>query len=153
MKKFITAALAAMMMTTPVLAAQVEVNGKKIDAEAVIVDSRTLVPVRGVFEELGYTVSYDADTKTATLTKGGSVVAMTMGDAYFTVNGEQITPEVPQQIINSRFMLPLRAVSEAVGANVEWDSETKTAVITTGLKVVEIQNFSENTPINEITLD
>jgi hypothetical protein len=76
-----------------------------------------------------------------------------MGDTYFTVDGKEITPEVPQQIIDSRFMLPLRAVSEAIGANVEWDSETKTAVITTGLKIVEVQDFSENTPINEITLD
>jgi opacity protein-like surface antigen len=153
MKRFIAAAVAAVMMTTPVLAAQVEVNGKKIDAEAVIVDSRTLVPVRGVFEELGYTVDYNADTKTATLTKNDTVVAMTMGDTYFTVDGKQITPEVPQQIIDSRFMLPLRAVSEAIGANVEWDSETKTAVISTGLRVVEVQDFSNNTPINEITLD
>ncbi len=155
MKKFLAAALAAVMMTTPALAAQVQVNGNVIDAQAVIVEGRTLVPVRGVFEQLGYTVEYDNVTKTATLTRGSSVVSMTMGNTYFTVNGKQITPEVPQQIIDSRFMLPLRAVSEAIGAKVDWDAETKTAIIEykTGLTVVEIQDFSSDAPINEITID
>ncbi len=155
MKKFLAAAIAAVMMATPALAAQVQVNGNIIDAQAVIVEGRTLVPVRGVFEQLGYTVDYDANTKTATLTRGSSVVSMTMGNIYFTVNGNQVTPEVPQQIIDSRFMLPLRAVGEAIGAKVDWDAETKTAIIEykTGLTVVEIQDFSSDTPINEIVLD
>jgi hypothetical protein len=153
MKRFLLTAAATLLITTPVLAAQVEVNGTAIDAEAVIVDGRTLVPVRGVFEELGYTVDYAADTKTATLTKGNTVVSMTMGNDYFTVNDEVVTPEVPQQIIDSRFMLPLRAVSEAIGARVEWDSETKTASISTGLKVVEVQDFSTDAPVNNIVID
>lgn len=155
MKKFLAAAIVAVMMTTPALAAQVQVNGSLIDAQAVIIDGHTLVPVRGVFEQLGYTVDYDANTKTATLTRGSSVVSMTLGNTYFTVNDKQVTPEIPQQIIDSRFMLPLRAVSEAIGATVDWDAETKTAIIEykTGLKVVEVQDFSSDTPINEIVLE
>jgi hypothetical protein len=156
MTRFITVALAALMMSAPVYAAQVEVNGKAIASEAVIVDNRTLVPVRGVFEELGYDVSYDATTKTATLKKdGGSEVVMTLGNTYFTVDGKQITPEVPQQIIDSRFMLPLRAVGEAIGANVDWDSTTKTAKITKskGLKVVDVQSFGDTAGVNQIKVD
>lgn len=155
MKKFIIAAVAVMMMATPAFAAQVEVNGKAIAAEAVIVEGRTLVPVRGVFEELGYTVNYDNATKTATLTKGSKVVEMTAGNTYFTVDGKQITPDVPPQIINSRYMLPLRAVSEGIGAQVEWDAATKTAKVNLkqGLTVVEIQDFSDSDAVNEIVID
>ncbi len=158
MKKFIAVVLSALVMSTPVLAADaqanVQVNGQVIDAHAVIVDSRTLVPVRGVFEQLGYNVSYDADTKTATLERGTSVVKMTAGDTYFTVGDKQITPEVPQQIIDSRFMLPLRAVSEAIGADVSWNADTKTAVIefSTGLKIADVQTFTSDA-VNEITFD
>lgn len=154
MKKFIIAAAAVIMMATPTFAAQVEVNGKAIAAEAVIVEGRTLVPVRGVFEELGYTVGYDNTTKTATLTKGNSVVEMTVGNTYFTVDGKQVTPDVPPQIINSSYMLPLRAVSEGIGATVDWDQATKTAKVNmnTGLKIVEFQEFVEKDAINEIEL-
>ena len=156
MKRFFAAFIAVIMMSVTVSAAQVKVNDKPIDAEAVIVEGRTLVPVRGVFEELGYTVEYDADTKTAVLTKGSSSVVMTAGEASFTANGESITPEVPQQIINSRFMLPLRAVGEALGAEVDWDAQTKTASVKakTGLKIGGTQTFPvEEAPVNEIELD
>ena len=155
MKKIATALIAAVLMSTPVLAAQVEVNGNIIDAQAVIVEDRTLVPVRGIFEELGYTVDYDNVTKTATLTRGSSVVSMTAGNMYFTADGQEITPEVPQQIIEGSFMLPLRAVGEAIGADVDWDADTKTAIVNfnTGLKIVPVQNFGDDEPVNEINID
>lgn len=144
MKKTILTMAAMLAMTSAVFAADgvnVQVNGKLIDTQGTIVESRTLVPVRGVFEELGYTVNYDADTKTATLVRGSSKVEMQNGRETFTVNGEEVTPEVPQQIINDRFMLPLRAVGEAIGAEVNWDGDTKTASINKkrGLTVVETQ--------------
>ncbi len=148
MKKAISLLAAAMLMTTAVCAADgvtVEVNGTVVDTQGVIVDSRTLVPVRGVFEELGYTVEWDAETKTATLTKGSNTVSMTSGNTYFTYNGTQVTPDVPQQIIDGRFMLPLRAVGETLNAQVEWDAETKTASIKAsgGLKIGGVLNLDE----------
>ena len=127
-----------------VFAGDVSVNGNIIDAQTVIVDSRTLVPVRGVFEELGYTVEWDGETKTASLT-GEKTVIIKSGETTFTVDGATVTPEVPQQIIEGRFMLPLRAVGEAIGAEVDWEAETKTVIITTqrqgGLKVVDVQEL------------
>ena len=145
MKKIFCAAVAAVVTVCSGVCVfadgiGVEVNGNTIDAQGVIVESRTLVPVRGVFEELGYTVEWDADTKTATLS-GEKTVVIQSGSSVFTVDGNEVTPEVPQQIIDGRFMLPLRAVGEAVGAEVEWNGDTKTVVITkgerehTGLKV------------------
>lgn len=145
MKKFIITAIAALMMTMPAMAADdgvtVIANGNTVDDKGIIVDGRTLVPVRGVFEEFGFEVEYDASTKTATLTDENTVVIMTNGKENFEINGKVITPDVPQQIIDGRFMLPLRAVGEAIGAEVGWDSDTKTASLTTN-----DADTSNNTP-------
>lgn len=143
MKKFLYLMTATLLMTANVLASgevNVTVNGIPVDMDGVIADGRTMVPVRGVFEKIGYSVDWNSDTKTATLTKGSNTVEMTDGNTYFTCNGTQITPDIPQQIIDGRFMLPLRAVGEAINADVDWDNETKTAAITlnTGLKIGDI---------------
>lgn len=135
MKKLICTVLSGLLMTSSIFAAggvNVIVNNSAIDTEGTIVEGRTLVPVRGVFEQLGYNIEWDANTKTATITNGSNTVEMTQGNSYFTLNDEEITPDVPQQIIDGRFMLPLRAVGEAIGANINWDSATKTAYIQTG---------------------
>lgn len=157
MKKFLSIMTATLLMTTSIFAAgdtesitseskpgvNVTVNGIPVDMEGVIVEGRTMVPVRGVFENIGYTVNWNAETKTATLTKGSTTVEMTNGNTYFIYNGIQITPDVPQQIIDGRFMLPLRAVGEALNATVDWNAETKTASITvsSGLKIGNILNL------------
>lgn len=146
MKKFLSVIAATLLITTTALASSevnVTVNGIPVDMGGIIVDGRTMVPVRGVFEKIGYNVSWNSDTKTATLTRGTNTVEMTNGNTYFTYNGTQITPDVPQQIIDGRFMLPLRAVGEALNAKVDWDNETKTAAITlnTGLKIGNVLNL------------
>lgn len=146
MKKFLSVITAALLLTTTALASaevNVTVNGMPVDMNGIIVDGRTMVPVRGVFEKIGYSVDWNSDTKTATLTKGSNTIEMTNGNTYFTYNGTSITPDVPQQIIDGRFMLPLRAVGEAINAKVDWDNKTKTAAITlnTGLKIGDILNL------------
>lgn len=134
MKKLILSAIAVLIMSVPVMA-QGEVtvysNGNAVDTKGTIVDGRTLVPVRGVFEHMGYAVEWDGKTKTATLTNTdkNNVVTLTNGKTTFSVNDSEITPDVPQQIIDGHFMLPLRAVGEALSADVDWNGETKTAYI------------------------
>ena len=68
MKKLLALGIAILTMTTSVFAGtdvNVKVNDKEIEAKGVIVDGRTLVPVRGIFEELGYFVVYNAETRGA----------------------------------------------------------------------------------------
>ena len=79
MKKMLCAAMAAAMVmgTCASVFADgigVSVNDNLIEAQGVIVESRTLVPVRGVFEELGYSVDWDAETKTVIITTDGAEV-------------------------------------------------------------------------------
>lgn len=148
MKKFFAVFAAALMLTTAVFAdvteVNVVVNDNAIETKGIIVDSTTLVPVRGVFEELGFEVTYYAETKTAVLENSKYTVSMTDGESVIYVNDEEITPPVAQQIYEGHFMLPLRTVAEAIGADVDWDAETKTAAVTKsmGLKIGGVQTLS-----------
>ncbi|MBR6401256.1 MAG: peptidylprolyl isomerase [Firmicutes bacterium] len=138
MKKAILTVLFAMAMSCAANAAataNITVNGSPIDSDAVIVDGRTLVPVRGVFEKLGFAVEWTNETKTANFKGAGYSIDIKSGENGFyclnTRTGENnlVKPDVPQQIIDGHFYIPLRAVSEAIGAKVEWDSAAKTARI------------------------
>ena len=146
MKKLAAALLAVAAMAVPAMAdteVNVNVNGVDVPQKGVILESRTMVPVRGVTEQLGFTVDWDADTKTATFTRDVIVIKMTAGEKSFYVNDIPFTPDVPQAIINDRFMLPLRAMCESVGAEVDWDADTKTASISTkSLSMPDLSNIS-----------
>ena len=120
--------LATVLILYPVVAyadriIPVYVDGERVvfeDVQPMLVEERTLVPVRGVFEHMGFNVDWDPITYTAYLTRPGDVISIRRGDIFFTVNGVRNYPPVPPQIIDSRFMLPLRAVAEATGAYVYW---------------------------------
>jgi len=101
------------------------------DQTPVIIDGRTLVPVRGVFEHLGFVVSWDGDTQTAILVSNDYEVRITIGSYVFTSNGEEFMLDVPAQIINSRTMVPIRLPLESVGIEVDWDDATMTVIVYT----------------------
>jgi N-acetylmuramoyl-L-alanine amidase len=100
------------------------------DVPPQIYNSRTLVPLRAVFEEMGAEVEWDAGTQTATATKGGTVVVLTIGDPNPTINGEVVELDQAAIIVGSRTLAPLRFVAEAFGGDVEWDGPSQTAYIT-----------------------
>ena len=111
----------------------VTIDGVAVDFEGqppTIVDGRTLVPVRGVFEALGFTVSWEQATTTATLTSEDFAVIISVGSDTFTTNGEEFDLDVPAQIIKGRTLLPIRAVLESVGHDVDWDGATGTVLVT-----------------------
>ena len=113
----------------------VTVDGQQItftDQGPVIVENRTLVPIRDVFEFMGFEVDWQRSTQRATLTRDGIVIAITIGSAVFTVNGTSHVLDVPAQIIGGRTLLPLRAVLESVGYELDWDRNTRTVIITFG---------------------
>lgn len=143
MKKILSIVVLSLAMVSSAFAAgdvNINVNGVDLPVNGVILNNRTMVPVRGIFENVGYSIDWNGETKTATLTKGDDKIVMTNGNTYFTYNGSRITPDVPQQIVDGRFMLPLRAVGEALNAKVDWNGETKTVSIrvSTGLKISNI---------------
>lgn len=124
---------------TPVQEAQavevsVLVNGESLsfDAPAQIVQDRVLVPMRAIFEKLGARISWDGDTQTITADKGGTNISLTIGKETASVNYNRVPLDVPAMITNDRTLVPLRFISESLGASVDWDAANSQVRITTG---------------------
>lgn len=102
------------------------------DQSPVIVDGRTMVPVRVIAESLGTTVNWDAETKTVSFENDNLKAAMVIGAKEIVVSdgAVEVPMDTPASIINGRTMVPVRFVSETFGYNVEWDAETKTVNVT-----------------------
>ena len=134
MKKILSLIIAGVIMCSNVFASDINV---KLDGEPVVFngqgpvisEGRTLIPLRGVFEQLGYEISWDNSSKSAEFVKDDVNIKITAGMDEFTVNGESISLDVPAQIINGSMMLPLRAVGEASGLKVDWNNDTKSVNI------------------------
>ena len=110
----------------------VTINGQRVNFNGqgpVVVDGRTLVPVRGVFEALGFHVEWDGNARQATLTSAGHVVKLIIGSTSFTTNDEPHTLDVSAQMINGSTMLPIRAVLESVGYYLDWNGVARTVII------------------------
>ena len=95
----------------------------------VVEDDYTLVPMRFLFEQMGAEVEWNQQTKTATLHRQGDAVTFTVDNKTATVNGAPKTMAVPARLVNDKTMVPLRFLSEELGMTVEWDNETRTAII------------------------
>jgi len=96
-----------------------------------IVSGRTLVPVRGVFEALGFLVTWDPDNNQALLTRHDFNVAITINSSTFTTNGATHTLDVSAQIIEGRTLVPLRAILESIGYELGWDGASQTVSVYT----------------------
>jgi len=113
----------------------VRVDGEYVnfDQPPAIVNDRTLVPVRAIFEAMGITVDWNASSRTVTATRDNTSISLAIDSnvIYKTVNGETITVEidVPAQILGDRTMVPARAVAQSFGASVNWDAKTRTVII------------------------
>ncbi len=95
-------------------------NEITFDVEPVVVNDRTLVPMRAIFEDLGAAVEWSDEKQTASAVKGETTITITIGGA-FTVNGEPVEIDVPAQLVDDRTMVPLRVISESFGCTVAWE--------------------------------
>jgi len=109
----------------------VSIDGQRIafDVPPQIVNNRALVPLRGVFEALGATVSWDQKTQTVTVVKDDITILLTIGSASPTVNGTTVTIDQPGIIVNGRTLVPVRFITESFGVSVDWDGSSKTVII------------------------
>ncbi len=95
------------------------------------INGRTMVPVRGVLEKLGANVSYNAVTQAVTASTPTIDIQLTIGSRNAIVNTNPVMLDVPAQTINDHTFVPLRFLGEALGANIKWDADTRTVIITT----------------------
>jgi GH25 family lysozyme M1 (1,4-beta-N-acetylmuramidase) len=101
-----------------------------LDTPPVIVSGRTLVPLRPIIEGLGGAITWVPETRSVEVGFNGTTLLLQIGNRTAVVNGEAVILDVPAAIMNGRTMLPVRFVSEHLGADVQWEQLTKTVTIT-----------------------
>jgi hypothetical protein len=100
------------------------------ESDPVIVNERTMVPMRKIFETLGATVDWDGSARTVSAAIGDTSLRLSIGSDIAYVNGEEIRLDAAPFIQNDITFVPLRFVSEASGAEVQWDDALRRALIT-----------------------
>lgn len=140
MKKLVIFAAAALSLVLAAAAAfaeneeeiKVMVNGEEVvfaDTKPVIVNERTMIPIRAVAEKMGLKVGWEETTKTAVISNWEKDVRLGVDDTVMLDGDEEVTLDTPPMIIDGRTCLPVRAVAEAFGAGVDWDGDNLTVVI------------------------
>lgn len=110
---------------------QTTLDGRPLnfDQPALMQDGRVMVPLRGIFESLGADVLFDNATRTIKATKGDRVVELALGSREAMINGQMSYLDVPASSIGGRTLVPLRFVSEALGADVRWSPASRTVAL------------------------
>ena len=106
-------------------------NDKAIDFDVPpqIINDRTMVPLRAIFEAIGATVSWDGETRTVTAEKDGVKISLTIDVAEIVKNDQKIALDVAPVIVNDRTLVPVRAICESFGSTVDFDAENLTVII------------------------
>lgn len=112
------------------------VDGREIvpDVPPVIVEGRTLVPLRAVADALGFAVTYEPETRRITLAQpAGSpqTIHLWLDKSYAYIDDRSVPLDVPPRVIRDRTFVPLRFVADQIGADVEWVESERTVQIRT----------------------
>jgi len=96
---------------------------------ALVRGNTILIPLRSMFEQMGATVSYDPASKTVDVSKPGSDVKVTVGRPEVVINGESRPLDVPPEIYKGAVVVPVRVLSEGMGAYVQWVPDRRIVVV------------------------
>jgi hypothetical protein len=96
---------------------------------ALVRGGTVLVPLRSMFEQMGATVSWDPASQTADVAKPGADVKVTVGKAVVVINGEERPLDVPPEIYHGSVVVPVRVISEGMGAYVQWVQDKRVVVV------------------------
>ena len=117
----------------------------------IIVDGRTMLPLRAIGEAMGCEVIWVSGTQTANLKNESTIVSMQIGNTNITrvkrTNQEQklLQTDVPPMLINDRTYIPVRAFAEALDAVVGWDGTTNTVMIVYDTTLKYLGNYAVET--------
>lgn len=117
----------------------VTINGETLNTPipAQIVNDRTMLPMRSIFEKLGAVVTWVGADQLIFATKGNTFITLKIGVPQMSVQTTESTESKITELDTAPFiendytLVPVRAIAESLNANVEWDGEIKTVAITT----------------------
>lgn len=150
MKKIVTLTMVALlllgMLTFNVSAQEnvsVYIDGTKIefDVQPQIINGRTLVPMRKIFEELGAVVDWKQTTQTITGKKEDTTIIMQIDNNELSVNDNVTTLDVAPIVIDGRTLVPVRAIAESFGIDVLWYGDIETVAIYSDKDSIEKKSF------------
>lgn len=119
---------------------KIEIDGKAMvpkDMPAVIIDGRTMLPMRQIAQELGCEVNWNEAAKQIYVMRGSDIIVFTVDSKTGYENGKKFTMDVPATIVNDRTMLPVRALADALHLNIKWDDPNRIVSIQSGDTVVK----------------
>jgi hypothetical protein len=96
---------------------------------ALVRGGTVLIPLRSMFEQMGASVSYDPASKTVTVSKPGAEVKVTVGQPEVVINGESRPLDVPPILYQGNVLVPIRVISEGMGAYVQWVPDRQIVVV------------------------
>ena len=99
------------------------------DEPPIIEDGSTLVPMRFLFEQMRADVVWDSETQTATATIDNKAVTFSIDNVNARINNKSAKMDVPARLVNGKTMVPLRFLLENMGYDVDWDADSRTAMI------------------------
>lgn len=110
---------------------KININGQNVygDASPIVVNERTLVPVRLVSENLGLAVDWNQDLQQITLSNEGTIIKFVIGMATYNKNGADFPMDIAPVVYMERTYLPIRVIGECLDKKVDWDQATKTVLI------------------------
>lgn len=128
----VIALLSLSFMTTDAQASSVRpvhipiiTNGKALqtDVPPIMVQNRILVPFRAIAQSTGANVHWDTTTRRVIVQKNKKTIILQVQSRAATINGQSVTLDVPPIIHQGRTFVPVRFVSEALDANVQWTGQ------------------------------
>lgn len=99
------------------------------DVAPLIINNRVMLPARFIVESLGGHIEWIAQQNQVVITKGSTTIVLTIGANTAWVNGESVQLDAPAFILEGRTYLPIRFITENLGAEVIWQSESQTVTI------------------------
>ena len=160
--KVVASLLAVSLLAFPVVQVSADenisltVNGKSVETQVppTIIDGRTMVPVRDIFEACGAKVNWDANTKTITGEKGNTTVVMQIDSNMLFINEKVTEMDATPVIIDGRTLAPARYVAESFGGIVDWNAEDKVVMIDVDDSDEDVtETTTEETTVTEETTE
>ncbi len=110
---------------------KMQINGRLLDTDVdpLILEGRTMVPIRAILSALGATLDWNQEDQTILINKGAYSVKMQIGNKRAFVNGKEVEMDAPPRIINGRTMGPVRFIAENFGCDVQWDRDQRLITI------------------------